>query len=289
MAASAHSGAQQARQLIADRLREIREQAGLTGRDVAAACGWHPAKTSRIENAKTAPSAEDLRAWCRACGADDQADDLVASLHAVAGMFIEWRRMERTGLRHAQEAVRPRFERTRRFRAYSSWLIPGMIQTPAYIEKTLRATQQHRRLPDDVDEAVAVRIERQRLLTEGERVFALLIEESVLHSDTGDATVMTDQLRHLIDVARSPNVSIGIIPIGLYRTHRPVEGFWIYDNTQVNVELVSGYLTITQPREIAMYDRTFLALADHAVYGSEARTRIQAAIGSLGTDSAPRR
>lgn len=283
MAVSAHSSVQQARQLIADRLREIREQAGLTGRDLAAACGWHPAKTSRVENAKTAPSADDIRVWCRACGAEDQADDLVVSLRAVEGMFIEWRRMERTGLRHAQEAVRSKFERTRRFRAYSSWMIPGMIQTPAYIEQTLRATQRQRNLPDDVDEAVAVRVERQRLLAEGERVFAFLIEEAALRSSTSEAAVMIEQLRHLIDVARLPNVSIGIIPTGLGRTHRPVEGFWIYDNDQVNVELVSGYLTITQPREVAMYANTFLAIAHRAVYGPEARSRIQAAIDGFST------
>jgi transcriptional regulator with XRE-family HTH domain len=280
---SAHTGAQQARQLIADRLREIREQAELTGRDLAAACGWHPAKTSRIENTKTAPSADDIRAWCRACRAEEQTDDLIAFLRVVEGMFIEWRRMERTGLRHAQEAVRPRFERTRRFRVYSSWMIPGMIQTPAYIEQTLRATQRHRNLPDDVDQAVAVRVERQRLLTDGERVFAFLIEEAALRTSTSTVAVMTEQLRHLIDVARLPNVSIGIIPTGLGRRHRPVEGFWIYDNTQVNVELVSGYLTITQPSAIATYAATFLALANRALYGQQAHTRIQATIESLNT------
>ncbi len=56
----------------------------------------------------------------------------IASLHAMEGMFIEWRRMERTGLRRAQESVAPLFERTRRFLAYDSWLAPGLLQTAAY-------------------------------------------------------------------------------------------------------------------------------------------------------------
>ena len=47
--------------------------------------------------------------------------------------------MERTGLKRAQEAVLPLWERTRLFRAYSSWLIPGAVQTRAYTTAVLRA------------------------------------------------------------------------------------------------------------------------------------------------------
>src|SRR5207244_3811116 len=106
------SSAQQARQLLADRLGELRRDAGLSGRDLARRCGWHASKSSRIENARTPPSADDIRAWCRACGVPDQVADLVATLRAVEGMFVEWRRMERAGLRQAQEARLPLYERT---------------------------------------------------------------------------------------------------------------------------------------------------------------------------------
>ena len=69
---------------------------------------------------------------------------------------------------------------------------------------------------------------------------------------------MAAQLGHLITVASLPSISLGIIPMGLGRdAMHPVEDFWIYDDRQVNVELVSGWLTITQPREIAMYAQTF--------------------------------
>ncbi len=260
----------------------MREEAGLTGRDHAYACGWHGAKTSRIENNRTVPSADDIRAWCRACDADDQAADLVESLRAVEGMFIEWRRIERNGLRQAQETRASVYERTRRFRSYSSWLVPGMIQTPAFTESALRAIQRRRDLVDDVDKALAVRVERQRLLREGGRVFAFLLEESVLRSAVANAAVLSEQLQYLLDVARLPNVSIGIVPMSPGRAHVPVEGFWIYDNTQVNVELVSGYLTITQPGEVAMYAETFSSLASLAVYGSAARSLITSAIDALG-------
>jgi transcriptional regulator with XRE-family HTH domain len=276
------SSAWQARQTLGARLGEIRKDAGLTGRALAQLCGWHEAKVSRIEHAKTAPSADDIRAWCEHCGASAQVDDLVAFLRSVEGMFIEWRRMERAGLRHAQESVLPLWERTRLFRAYSSWLVPGAVQTRDYTRAALRAIAERRELPDDVEEAVAVRTDRLRLLREGEHRFIVLLEESVLRNVIGGADVMAGQLGHLITVASLPTVSLGIIPLGLERdTMWPVEDFWIYDNKQVNVELVSGWLTITQPREIAMYAQTFAKLSDLAVRGAHARKVITAAIDAL--------
>ncbi|WP_432015833.1 helix-turn-helix domain-containing protein [Streptomyces hydrogenans] len=282
MALSASSSAQQARQALADRLAELCRDAGLSGLDLAERCGWSRSKSSRIMNARTPPSAEDIRAWCRACGAEEQTEDLTAMLRTAEGMWVGWRRMERAGLKQAQEARLPLYERTRRFRSYSSWLVPGMIQTQPYTTAALQAIQKRRGLVDDVAGAVAARMERQRVLYEGDRRFAFLVEESVLRAGIGGAEVMTGQLGHLIAVASLPNVSLGVVPMKPDRERWPAEGFWIYDAAQVNVELVSGYLTITQPSEVSMYADTFTELAALAVYGASARTLITAAIDALG-------
>lgn len=277
------SSAWQARQALAARLGEIRKDAGLTGRALAALCGWHESKVSRIEHARTAPSAGDIRVWCQHCGAPDETDELLAFLRSVEDMFVEWRRMERAGLKRAQEAVLPLWERTRIFRAYSSWLIPGAVQTPAYTKAILRAIAVRRDLPDDTDEAAAVRADRLRLLREGDHRFFVVIEESVLRNVIGGADVMAGQLGHLITVASLPSVSLGVIPVGLERdVIWPVEDFWIFDDRQVNVELVSGWLTLTQPREVAMYAKAYSDLSDLAVRGAQARALITAAIDSLG-------
>jgi len=277
------SSAWQARQALGARLGELRKDAGLTGRALARLCGWHESKVSRIEHALTAPSADDIRSWCQHCGAPEETEDLITFLRTVEGMFIEWRRMERTGLRRAQEAVLPLWERTRLFRAYSSWLIPGAVQTRAYTTAVLRAIAARRELPDDVDEAVAVRTDRLRLLREGDHRFLVVIEESVLRNVIGGAEVMAGQLGHLITVASLPSVSLSIVPMGLQRDAVwPVEDFWIFDDRQVNVELVSGWLTLTQAREIGAYSKAFSDLSEIAVRGTRARTLITAAIDALG-------
>lgn len=282
MTVSASSSVQRARQDLADRLGEIQRDTGLNGRELAQACGWYPSKVSRLLNAHTPPSEDDIRKWCRACGAEDRAADLIASLRAVEGMFIEWRRMERAGLKAAQEARLPLYERTRRFRSYSSWLVPGLIQTRGYTTAALQAIQHRRGLVDDVQAAVAARMERQRVLREGDRRFAFLVEESVLRCGIGGNAVMRDQLRHLAEVGSLPSVSLGVVPMRSHRARWPAEGFWIFDNAQVNVELISGYLTITQPSEIQMYAETFGELAELAVHGPAARELITSAAALLG-------
>lgn len=271
------SSAQQARQILADRLRELRLEAGLTAKDLAARAGWERTKVSKIEHASRPPSAAAIQVWCRICGAEDQAADLVASLRAAEGMWIEWRRMERTGLKRAQEARLPLYERTLQFRAYACWVLPGLIQTEAYTREVLRAVQQRRSLADDVEEAVAARMARQRVLRRGGRAAAFLVEESVLRNGFGGPEVMNGQLARLAEITAWPSVSLGIIPATLDRGEaRPVEDFWIFDSEQVTVELVSGHLTITQPREVAMYAQMFARLGEIAVYGGRARDLISA-------------
>ncbi|AGF65586.1 regulatory protein [Streptomyces hygroscopicus subsp. jinggangensis TL01] len=80
-----------------------------------------------------------------------------------------------------------------------------------------------------------------------------------------------------------PSVSIGIIPQNADRSGLwPVEGFFLYDDDTVNVELVSAHLTIVAKHELAMYARTFSDLYELAVHGPAARELITAAIESLG-------
>ncbi|GHD19182.1 hypothetical protein GCM10010313_50000 [Streptomyces violarus] len=147
MPLSPSSSAQAAREVVAQRLRDLRKTAGLTVTELAGRCTWHHAKTSRIENARTAPTAKDIRKWCGACDAVDQAEALInQSLHAES-MYTEWRTQVRAGLK-ALQASEPRlFEDTELFRVYSSTLVPGLLQTEGQsseIALYLRAFEQLR-------------------------------------------------------------------------------------------------------------------------------------------------
>ena len=280
---SQFSSAQSARQALASRLQEIRLDAGLTARALSSTAGWHEAKTSRIEHAKQQPSEADLRAWCYVCSAPKLIPELTAELRAANSMWLDWQRAERSGLKHLNVSVRDIYERTKQYRSYCQSMIPGLLQTPEYTTAVLASLRDRRQvLVDDVAIAVAERVDRQHILYEGDHKFAFVLEVAALRYQVGGPEVLAGQLRHLLDVMRLPSVSLGIIPDTVDRTMRwPVEDFYIFDNSQANVELVSGFLTITHPREIAMYAESFAALTKIAVYGSHARRLITAALTEL--------
>lgn len=283
MAVSPSSSVQRARQELADRLRDIRLDAGLSGRELSRAAGWHEAKTSRVELAKQAPSDSDIRVWCEVCRVPDQAVDLIAASRAADSMYQEWRRLHRTGMRRLQETRGSLYERTRQFKVYMSTVVPGFLQTPGYARALMSAITEFQGTPDDVELAVAARMKRNRVVgSEGHR-FTMLIEESVLRYRIGGPGVMSAQLGHLLSCTALPNARIGVIPFAAdARPMWTLEAFTVFDDTRVHVETLTAQVTVTAPGEVVAYLRAFDQLARLAVYGAGARALITAAINALG-------
>ena len=96
------SSVREAREALGRRLRELRTDAGLSGRGLAELSGWHGSKVSKIEYGRQAPSEDDIRAWCRHTGSSRELADLVASLRSIDAMYLEWRRTLGTGTRRRQ-------------------------------------------------------------------------------------------------------------------------------------------------------------------------------------------
>ncbi|MGA4841336.1 helix-turn-helix domain-containing protein [Streptomyces sp. G45] len=278
---SPSSSVQAAREALAARLREIRLDAGITKRELAARCEWSEAKSSRIENARTAPSDDDLRAWCRACDAADHAPALVAANRQADSMYVQWKRLQRTGLKQLQKANLPLFERTKNFKVYCSNVIPGFLQTPGYATALLRAIATFRGLPDDVADAVTARMDRSSIIRESGRTFAILLEETVLRYRLGGAGVMAGQLGSLLSSMDLASVSLGIIPAGVERTMWPIESFTVFDDKRVDHEPLSASVKIEAPDEVVQYLKAFAELHRQAVYGAEARALIVKAIDAL--------
>ncbi|MEU3003068.1 helix-turn-helix transcriptional regulator [Streptomyces sp. NPDC007020] len=282
MTASPSSAAQAAREHLAVRLRDIRRDAGLTGEELARRCGWSPSKRSRIENARTPPSDADVRDWCTACGAADQAADLVAANRQADQMYVHWKKLHRHGMRRAQDEVLPLYARTRRFRIYCSNVVPGILQTQAYATALLSTIARFQGTPDDAPEAAASRIERSDVLHQGDHCFAFLLEEAVLRYRIGPAETMASQLGYLLAVMALPNVSIGIIPTDAERQMWPLEAFYLFDDRQVSSELLTAAVNVTAPSEVAAYAKAFGEMSKGAVYGPRARALISGAINTLG-------
>ena len=283
MPISPSSSAQAAREVVALRLRDLRKNAGLTVVELASRCGWHHSKTSRVENAVTAPSAKDIRAWAAACDAVDQAQDLITQSLNAESMYSEWRHQVSRGMKQLQDSVVQFFHDTRLFRIYSSTMVPGLLQTEGYAAALLSNIADFRDIPiNDGAAAGAARVERSRIIHEPGHRFVMLIEEAVLYSQLGDEHVMAGQLGYLLTAGALPQVSLGIIPMATReRRQWPIETFHVYDDTLVSVEFLSAEVNITQPSEIVLYLKAFEQLHGMAVYGAGARALIVKAIGAL--------
>jgi transcriptional regulator with XRE-family HTH domain len=282
MPVSPSSSAQDAREVVARRLRGLRRSAGLTVTELASRCNWHHSKTSRIENARTPASPTDIRLWCGATGAGDQVADLVAaSLHAES-LYTEWRRKAREGMRQLQTSYHALYRSTKVFRVYTSTLVPGLLQTEGYARALLSSNARFLGVPDDGADAAVARVDRSRIIHEAGRKFVLVVEEAALRYQLGDADAMAAQLGYLLTAGALPAVSLGVIPMG---THgRPLwaaETFSMFDHSLVAVELLSAQVNITQPSEIALYLAAFEQLRAMAVYGAEARALVTRAIDAL--------
>jgi transcriptional regulator with XRE-family HTH domain len=283
MARSPFSSAQQARERVAARLRELRLDAGHTATVLSELCGWSAAKTSRIEHAKATPSDSDIRIWCEVSAAPEQAADLIAAARQVDHLYVEWRRQQRTGLSRLQDALLPVYEQTSVLRIYSSSMVPGLLQSVDYATALLSTITQFRGLTNDVEQAVASRAKRERILHEGDHRLVILIDEAVLRRPFGGRDAMVRQLEHLMEVQRLPSLALGIIPFGSrWGTVWLLETFHIFDAGLVTIETLSAYIRITERGEIALYEQAFVELGRLAVYGPSATQLIETAIHALG-------
>lgn len=283
---------QQARQALGLRLRELRRHSGLTGRELAGQLGWPASKISKLENGHQTPTDGDLRAWANATGAERVVAELVASLHTLESQHAEWRRQLRGGLRSHQVELARLDEKTKLFRALESTFIPGLLQTAEYARARFAQSIRVLKVPNDVDEAVRVRLQRQEILYQSDKRFHFLLTEAVLRYRLCPVEVMLAQLDRLVALSAMRNVRLGIIPFETPYSVAPAHGFWLLDEDLVIVETFSAELHLAQPPEIALYSAIFDRLAAIASYGRDARaviTRVMEDLsGTAARDGDPR-
>ena len=98
-------------------------------------------------------------------------------------------------------------------RSFEPLVVPGLLQTEAYARSILSTRMGA--TPEELDEAVVARLERQRILgREHPPELWVILDEAVLRRPVGGPGVMREQLACLTEVARRPNIAIQVIPFG---------------------------------------------------------------------------
>ncbi|MEU3353430.1 helix-turn-helix transcriptional regulator [Streptomyces sp. NPDC037389] len=265
---------QTARVALGARLRELRAEAGLNGKELAERLGWPPSKVSRLENGKQTPTREDLSAWAAAVGRDQATTELRGRLHSLENQYRTWRRQLAHGHRPRQELAFVEGQKTQLTRGVETALVPGLFQTADYARHVFRANVEFRQSPRDTEEAVRARIRRQEALYEAGRSFRFLLWESVLYARVCPPEVLAAQLDRLIGLIGLDTIELGIVPFSAPLRRTPSHGFWIYDDRLVIVETINAELWLDDADSIALYVRAWDWLAESAVYGHQAHRLI---------------
>ncbi|MGR6924549.1 helix-turn-helix domain-containing protein [[Actinomadura] parvosata] len=265
----------QARQALGARLRELRNAAGLTGRQLAELLAWPHSKVSKLETGRQTPSDADIGSWAEATGAtEEERLALLASLHTLESRHAEWQRVLRGGMSHHQNEWGDAERRAGLLRVFEPVYIPGLLQTAEYARARMAEAIAMHNLPNDIEEAMQARMTRQQILYDPGKRFQFVVTEAALRYRLCAPEVMVPQLDRLVAASTLPNVRLGVIGFGTAYVTAPKHGFWIFDNDLVMVETFTAELHLAQPPEIEQYARVFRSLAGMASYGQAARALI---------------
>ncbi|MET7424338.1 helix-turn-helix transcriptional regulator [Dactylosporangium sp. NPDC005555] len=262
------------RAALASRLRELREDAGLSTTRLAADLSWSQSKVSKIENRRTKPSVADVQAWATTTGASDEVTaELVDVAESIQVASIIWDRTLSGGRAAHQRNIARLLADATRMQVFQHAVVPGLLQTAEYARSVLALADVFG--VGDTARAAAARIERQSALYEKGRQFDFLISEAALRFRPVSYDALAAQYDKILSVSTLPGVNVAVMPTGAPPSTVHAHSFVIYtlpDGTQfTTVETYTRELTLTDPEEISVYSRVYESLLADSAADQQAR------------------
>ena len=257
------------RRRLGAELKRAREHAGLTQEYVSRHFEWHSAKVTRIETARVAVTARDVKDLLALYGVDDEN-------YREALMALARQSRERTWLTDYRDIMRPgNFvgleAEAAAMREWAPIVLPGLLQIEDYMRALMR-TGRSFDPPQHINRRIALRLKRQDRVTGANPLrLTAIVDESVVRRIIGGSEVMAAQLRHLIDVAQLPNVTLQIVPFDAGEhpfLGGPAALLEFRDSTHLDViylEGLAGDFYEEQPDEVARYRDEFERLGAKAL------------------------
>ena len=201
------------RMILGRQLAELRTRAGLTFEEAGEAIGMSHSTVRRMEQAKVARlRLSDVERLLRTYGVADTAEiDTFLELTREANKHGWW---------HTYRDVMPDWfgaylsleQAALHIRAYEAQFIPGLLQTEEYA-RALLTTGNPQAPAKDVDHRVALRLERQRILTRQQPpLLWVVMDETVFKWPVGGPAVMRAQIDHLLEIGAERNVRLQLMP-----------------------------------------------------------------------------
>jgi transcriptional regulator with XRE-family HTH domain len=198
--------------LLGAQLRRLREAKRITLEDAGRVIRASHSKISRLETGRVGFKDRDISDLLTFYGVTDEKER--ESLRALA------QRANAPGWWHDYSDILPSWfeayvgleEVATQVRAYEVQFVPGLLQSEDYA-RAVTLLGHDDELPREVERRVRLRMARQAVLERAEppNVWAV-VDEAVLRRPAGSPAVMQGQLKHLLDLAERPNITIQIMP-----------------------------------------------------------------------------
>jgi transcriptional regulator with XRE-family HTH domain len=200
-------GATVAKRRLSRRLTELRKASGHTANHVCDLLDWGRGKVGRFEaNHWKRPETSDIRDLLRVYGVDEAERDEFLELTSRARVKPWWREYH-----EVFQNEFPGFENdSSRIRVFMPLVLPGLLQTRDYLEAVLRGSL---RSPTWQRKAIEARLRRQEILDRTDNtapyLVAVITEASLMYR-WGSAADRRDQILHLVDLSKRPNIELRI-------------------------------------------------------------------------------
>lgn len=268
------------RRRLAAQLRRLRDESNLSRAEVAERLRWDHTKIFRVETRQSGITAPDLRKLLDAYGVEDQ--EYRAYLVDLARRVNErgwWQQY--SGLIGSEYADLIGLEdEARAIRSYQQELVPGLLQTPDYARRIIRAGAPTD-TAEEIERRVEVRMERQEVLTRADppppRV-TVVLSEAVVRRPVGGHDVMRGQLAELMKPRDRANVTVQVLPFEAGEHPSMVASFTTMtfpDPDDLGIAFVenpTGALYLETPEELRVYDELWSTLQANALSEDDTRT-----------------
>ncbi|MEU6824041.1 helix-turn-helix transcriptional regulator [Streptomyces atriruber] len=176
-------------------LRRLREAAGLSQPQLGSCVFVTASLIGQVETTRRVPTRDFSERVDAALGTDGLFSRLVGLV--LRSQLPSWFQA------YAEMEARASFIST-----YQAQVVYGLLQTEPYAKAVLGTER-----PANLDELVAARLERQRILTRNNPpVLWVVLDEAVLYREVGDRTIMRDQLSHLLSFRDHRWAQIQVLP-----------------------------------------------------------------------------
>ncbi|MEU1072164.1 MULTISPECIES: helix-turn-helix transcriptional regulator [unclassified Streptomyces] len=194
--------------VLGRRLQDLRERVGLRREEAAKVLRVAPATIRRMETAEVALKIPYVQLLLKAYGVGDEETDRFIELAEEANKPGWWQRFHDilpdwfsmyVSLEGAASLIR----------TYEPHFVPGLLQTEEYARSVMVSGALGQTKQADIERHVALRMERQSLLTRADAPrFWVIMDETVLRRPVGGRDVMRGQLDRLLEAAELPQVTI---------------------------------------------------------------------------------